>query len=264
MAFLRLEQLLHASPKTTLQSATMLCCHQAPALGAQKKAVIVEAILKSIANNEAAQVSVCEFVLATMTKQSIYDFLRSHGVAAAIARCKKADLVAHVLADGRHNASAASASSEASRRSPSPPSRVMVAFTPITKLQSRLSKRWCRLAKRSHKKTCRRTASKIIKTTIHREMVSDYTQSIGDLWRIVLREVEHTLPQSSATMRAFFFTQVMKFYQRYRLVENKASKQATWSRRGGRRKRTRGTKDQMMEFLERERMKKEEVLSGPL
>ena len=113
--------------------------------------MIVEAILKNIENDEPAQVSVCEFVLATMTKQSIYDFLRSHGVTAALARSKKADLVAHMLADGRHNASAATASHEASRRSPSPPSRVMVAFTPMKKVRSRLNKRWRRLAKRSRK-----------------------------------------------------------------------------------------------------------------
>ena len=95
-------------------------------------------------------------------------------------------------------------------------------------------------------------------------MVSDYTQSIGDLWEIVLREVEHTLPQSSSTMRAFFFSQVMKFYREYRLVVRKASKDAKWCRRGACRKRSRGTRDTMMEFLELERMKKEDILSGPL
>ena len=263
-SFLRLEALLHASPKTTLQSAAMLCHHQTPSIGAQRKAVIVETILKNIEHDEPAQVSVCEFVFGTITKPSIYAFLRSHGVAAALARCKKADLVAHVLADGRRNASAATASSEASRRSPSPPSGVMVPFTPTTKLHSRLAKKWCRLAKRSHKKACRRTASTIIKMTIDREMVSDYTQSIGDLWQIVLREVGHTLPKSSATMRAFFFTQVMKFYKTHRLVKKSALKDSTWCRRGSRKKRTRGTRDTMMEVLELGRTKKEDILSGPL
>ncbi len=91
-------------------------------------------------------------------------------------------------------------------------------------------------------------------------------QTIDDLWRAVLREVGSSMQRDSATMPAFFCAQIMRFYKIHRLMK-KGPNKGKWCRRRCRRNTKRcGTaaKDKMLRFMEREQMRKEDILSGPL
>ena len=44
-------------------------------------------------------------------------------------------------------------------------------------------------------------------------MNDDYTQSINNLWTVVLKEAASIMPRDSASMRAFFFAQIIEVLQ---------------------------------------------------
>ena len=81
-------------------------------------------------------------------------------------------------------------------------------------------------------------------------MNDDYTQSINDLWIVVLKEAASIMPRDSASMRAFFFAQIMKFCKKYRLAKNNKTKEMMWCRVRCRRQNKRGTKEGMLQLLE--------------
>ena len=213
---------------------------------------------------------VCNAVLDTMVKADIVAFIRRHCITAAVSSYNRVKLAEFILNDGTSGPKAVPVAGKArlrsspldgnSGRGPALPSSDLVEVGPSTPIRARMHKKWTRLARKAFKLEVRKKSSKLIREIIHEEMIKDPTQNIGDLWCMVAKKLGG---KAKGNTRIFFHDQIMKFYKKHRY----AKKSQTWVRRRGRRVRNidRARDKQLaLQHMELQRMRTEDVLSGPL
>ena len=249
------EALLRECSKLSLQVAAMACFVEHTRLSKMKKADIVINLLQCISEIPGDRTKAGTAVLDTMKKNDIQRFLCGQGVS-GVWKLRRDQLVAITLG-GPVPARVPETSPPACAASACD---VIVEAAPVQSKRARLGRKWSRMARKMNKFEKRKAASDVIKRVIKRQMhMTDPSQTVGDLWGVVVCEVSDAVSSESTSLRQFFHAQVMKFFRLHVFQKGKG-----WKKRRRAKPKNFCGDTQMMQHLDREGMAREDWMSNGL
>ena len=267
--------LINDCGKPLLLVASMLVSVDSKSMSRKRKTDICRELIDATVDDRCARHRVCSAVVDATHKSHTVEFLKRNCVT-GVSRLTKAQLVEMILGDEPNRqrmplskgtetnmpANSVSGGLGGSASVPAAPCDVIVEVGSRGCLRKKLNAKWVKLARKKLDRQAREEASKVIIHTIRSEIPRNPAQTIHGLWEIVVRDVGDRMHRDSATMRCFFYQQLMKFYKIHKFTMRRHHKTMAWVRRKEKKKFCRdANKERMLRHMNREHMKREDILS---